>query len=178
MDAFAEETCNYTNSASSPLPELRYLEDTGVPTQIIEQTLIRVLYARGELPATDLSSALGLRFSLISELIQALKLQNLVQVKRSLGMGEISAILALTDSGKRRAHECLETCHYAGPVPVPLAQYASVVREQRRREGWLTREALSRAFGHMVMPPEVLDRIGPAVGSGRTLLIYGKPGNG
>ena len=35
-----------------------------------------------------------------------------------------------------------------------------------------------RAFCHIVFLPDVLDRMGPAVASGRSLLIHGKPGNG
>ena len=174
----AEPACFSEPSPESPLPELHRLEDAGVPTSLVEQILIRVLYAHGELSVNDLSGVLGLRFSLISDLIQALKVQNVLQVKRSTGMGEISAILALTDNGKQRARDCLEISHYAGPVPVPLKQYTEVVRRQRRVEGWLTGDKLKAAYHHMIISPEVLDRIGPAVNSGRSFLIYGKPGNG
>ena len=66
----------------------------------------------------------------------------------------------------------------SGPAPVPLAQYVNAVRAQRLENGWLTRQALADAFRHMVIGPDVLTRVGPAVNSGKSFLIYGQPGNG
>ena len=65
-----------------------------------------------------------------------------------------------------------------GPVPVPLHQYAEVVRRQRLAENWLTPESLRRAFKHLVVEQDILARIGPAVNSNKSFLIYGQPGNG
>ena len=155
-----------------------HLDDVGLPEALIEQILVRILYARAEVSANELAAAAGLRFGIIADIIQKLRLQNVIQVKRSLEVGEISAILALTESGRNKAREFLEISHYAGPVPVPLGQYAEMVRRQRRAEGWLTGEKLARAYRHMVLSEGVLDQIGPAVSSGRSFLIYGKPGNG
>ena len=42
----------------------------------------------------------------------------------------------------------------------------------------LSREALTGAMGHLILPPTLLDQLGPAVGSGRSILMYGPPGNG
>ena len=33
-------------------------------------------------------------------------------------------------------------------------------------------------MGHLILPNELLDHLGPAVGSGRSILMYGPPGNG
>jgi energy-coupling factor transporter ATP-binding protein EcfA2 len=43
---------------------------------------------------------------------------------------------------------------------------------------WLTRERLVEAYSHMVTTDTVLDQIGPAISSGKSLLVYGQPGNG
>jgi len=42
----------------------------------------------------------------------------------------------------------------------------------------LTRAQLTKAMGHLILPPALLDQLGPAVGSGRSVLMYGPPGNG
>src|SRR6185437_6302 len=104
----------------------------------------------------DLSHAIGLRYSVIQEPVESLKLRHLIQVKRSLGMGNVGALLALTDAGRARAREALEFNQYAGPAPVPLSQYAEMVRSQRPRQGWLTKEALAQAFNGMVVTERVL----------------------
>src|SRR6185369_7331467 len=114
------------------------LEQTGLPESTIEHLVIKILYFRGDLYGQDLSNAIGLKFSVIQEIVEELKLRHHIQVKRSLGMGNIGAVLALTEAGRLRAREHLEANQYAGPAPVPLEQYAEIVRQQKPRAGWLT----------------------------------------
>ena len=159
-----------------PVPET--LEEAGLSSSIIEQLIFKLLYFRGDVLGRDLSTAIGLKFSLIEDLIEYLKRQHLVQVKRSLGMGNSSAIFFLTEAGRNLAREYLDTNQYTGPAPVPLFQYTCIVRRQRRKDGWLTVEALREAYRNMVVTPHTLGQIGPAVSSGNSFLIHGQPGNG
>lgn len=159
-----------------PVPEA--IEDTGLAASTIEQLVLKLLYARGEMLGRDLSQVLGLKFSLIEECIELLKHQHSVQVKKSLGMGMSTALLALTETGRAHARECLESNQYVGPAPVPLFQYTYAVRKQRRPNGWLTPEALRNAYRRMVVTERILSQVGPALSSGNSFLIYGQPGNG
>lgn len=159
-----------------PMPES--LDDTGIPVSVIEQLILKFLYFRGELLGRELGSLLGLQFSMIDELLETLKRQHHVGVKKSLGMGNSSGVFALTETGRGLAREYLENNQYAGPVPVPLFQYSEVVRRQRLPENWLSPSALKGAFKHLVVEQDILARIGPAVNSNKSFLIYGQPGNG
>jgi predicted ATPase with chaperone activity len=159
-----------------PRPES--LEDTGIPLSVIEQLVLKFLYFRGEVMGRDLGTLLGLQFSMIDELLETLKRQHHVGVKKSLGMGNSSGIFALTEAGRNLTREYLENNQYTGPVPVPLYQYVEVVRRQRLTENWLTPESLKKAFKHLVVEQDILARIGPAVNSNKSFLIYGQPGNG
>ncbi len=154
------------------------LEQTGLAESTVESLILKILYFRGDLYGQDLSTAIGLRFSVIQDIVEELKLRHTLQVKRSLGMGNVGAVFSLTESGRARARETLEANQYAGPAPVPMEQYVEVVRQQRPQEGWLTKEALRRAFRGMVLNEHVLSQVGPAVSSANSLLIYGKPGDG
>jgi predicted ATPase with chaperone activity len=165
------------NGVNAPA-EPESLEETGLGATLLEQLLLKILYFRGELYGQDLCQTLGLKFSVIQDMLETLILQHHVQVKRSLGMGRIASLLTLTESGRSRAREHLEANQYAGPAPVPLAQYADMVHQQRPRDGWLTKEALRQAFGNMVITERLLSQIGPAVSSANSLLLYGKPGDG
>ena len=136
------------------------------------------MYSRGDMLGRELSEALGLKFSLIEEIIEFLKRQHFIEAKKSLGMGSSTVLYALTDTGKNAARECMESNQYTGAAPVPLAQYSEMVRRQRRADGWLTPEALQKAYSRMVVTPRLLAQIGPAVSSGNSFLIYGQPGNG
>ena len=145
---------------------------------LIEHLILKLLYFRGEVMGRDLASLLGLRYSLIDELMESLKRQHHVGIKKSLGMGNSSGIFALAEAGRNLTREYLENNQYAGTVPVPLHQYAEVVRQQRLAANWLTPDSLRRAFKHLVVEEDILARIGPAVNSNKSFLIYGQPGNG
>ena len=154
------------------------IEQTGLPESTIETLVLKILYFRGDLYGQELSAAIGLKFSVIQDVVETFKLQHLVQVKRSLGMGNVGAVFALTEAGRARARESLETNQYYGPAPVPLEQYAELVRRQKPREGWLTKEALAKALRGMVVTERLLSQVGPAISSANSLLLYGKPGDG
>ena len=101
-----------------PVPE--GIADTGVPGSLIEQLIIKILYFRGELLGRDLGQALGLKFSVIEEIIETLKRQHMITAKRSLGIGNMSAMFTLAEPGRNAARDCLEMNQYSGPTPVPL----------------------------------------------------------
>jgi hypothetical protein len=154
------------------------LRDTGLQQSTIEQLLFNTLYARGELTGRNVADILGLSFSVIEPLMEELKIRQFFEVKRSLGYGLISSVFTLSDAGRKRARECYEINQYVGPAPVPATQYLAGVEAQKPPKGWLSRESLARAYRHMVMAPRTLSQIGPAVNSGKSLLMYGQPGNG
>lgn len=154
------------------------LEQAGLTPAIIEQLILKLLFYRSEMIGRELASTIGLKVSVIDETIESLKRQHLIAVKRSLGMGNSSGLFALTEAGRTLARNYMETNQYAGAAPVPLYQYRAVVRRQRLQGSWLTREMLLEAFRHIVVTPEILSKIGPAVNSGKSFLIYGQPGNG
>jgi hypothetical protein len=169
---------NPSETAIIAPPEPESLQQAGLSESLVEQLIVKILYFRGELYGQDLSRAVGLRFSVIQDIVETLKLRHEVQVKRSLGMGSVGSVFALTETGRTRAHEYLEGNQYAGPAPVPIDQYCEIVRQQKPREGWLTREALRKAFKGMVLTEQILSQVGPAVSSANSLLLYGKPGDG
>ncbi len=156
----------------------RTLEQTGLSSSFLEQLLLKILFLRGESYGRDVAAAVGLQFSVIEPLLETLKLQHLIEIRRSMGYGNVSAVFCITESGRARVRLYLEGNQYAGPAPVPLEQFTAVVRRQRLQEGWLTPDALVQAYRHMVVAPRVLAQLGPAVSAGKSFLIYGRPGDG
>lgn len=174
-----ESTQEETRSAGPVVPPVpQSLDDLGIQPSMVEQLILKFLYFRGELLGRELGGLVGLQFSLIDDLLEALKRQHYVGVKKSLGMGSMSAIFFLTEAGRNLTREFLNANQYTGPVPVPLHQYAEIVRLQKLAENWLTPATLQKAFRHLVVEPDVLAQIGPAVNASKSFLIYGQPGNG
>lgn len=170
------EAAGVPNIPTPPVPIS--LEDTGLSYSTVEQLIIKALYFRGDLSGRELSTHLGLPFSLIEPLLENFKRTHTIEVKRSLGMGNISAYFSLSEAGRKLCQEYLTNNQYSGKAPVPLEQYEAVVRAQTLKRGWVTPESLKKAYGHMVMSPDILSQIGPAVNSGKSFLVYGQPGNG
>jgi predicted ATPase with chaperone activity len=154
------------------------LRDTGLSQSSLEQLIFNTLYARGEVTGRNIADILGLSFSVIEPMMEELKVRQFFEVKRSLGYGLISSVFTLSEAGRKRARECYEINQYVGPAPVPASQYLTAVEAQKPKKGWLTRESLSKAYRHMVTSPRIMGQIGPAVNSGKSLLMYGQPGNG
>jgi len=154
------------------------LAETGVSEAIIEPLVLKYLYTRGDLVGRDIAAYMGLQFSLIDQILEAMKRQQKVAVKKSLGMGNSSGLFTLTELGRASTREYLAHNQYQGPAPVPLYQYADIVRRQRLSENWLNPESLRDAFRHLVVEKDILAQIGPAVNSNKSFLIYGQPGNG
>src|SRR5579872_3190506 len=90
-------------------PEPESIEQTGLAESTLEHLICKILYFRGDLYGQDLSNAIGLRFSVIQDIVEALKLRHHVQIKKSLGVGNVAAVFALTETGRARAREHLES---------------------------------------------------------------------
>jgi predicted ATPase with chaperone activity len=159
-----------------PVPES--IEDTGIAGSVIEQLILKYLYFRGEVMGRDIAGLMGVSFSLIDETLETLKRQHLIGVRKSMGMGNSSGMFMLAEAGRSLTREYLDSNQYCGPAPVPLYQYAEVVRRQRLKEDWLNPESLKGAFNHLVVEQDILAQIGPAVNSNKSFLLYGQPGNG
>jgi hypothetical protein len=74
--------------------------------------------------------------------------------------------------------DALSQSEYFGAMPVPLEVYRDQVERQSIKNISITRDQLTNAMGHLVLPGELLDHLGPAVSAGRSILMYGPPGNG
>ena len=140
--------------------------------------VLKILYFRGEVGGRELANLIGFSFSLIEPSLGFLKHERLIETKRSSAFGSVSAVFATTEEGRKRAKEFLESNQLLGPAPVPLARYAEAVRAQRIQSGWMTQERLEKAFTEAVVTDDFFSRFGPAVNSFKSMLIYGKPGNG
>jgi predicted ATPase with chaperone activity len=172
------------SSISPDLPEAfvppvpRTVAETGLSNTLFEHLIFNILYSRGAMTGRGLADVLGIGFEVIEVLMSDLKTRYAVEVKSSEGFGLASSLFALSEMGRKRAREYFDINQYVGPAPVPLDLYRKAVASQRLNKGWLTKELLEAAYKDAVIEPGVLEQIGPAANSGRSLLIYGMPGNG
>jgi hypothetical protein len=113
------------------------------------------------------------------ELIDICRQERLLEATASITSNTSSeGSFQLTDAGKARAMDALSQSEYYGAMPVPLETYAKQIQKQSIRNIQITRRQLQIAMGDLILPPTLMDDLGPAVSSGRSILMYGPPGNG
>jgi len=167
-----------TNNANEPIipVEPSSLEEAGLSGQIVEEIVMRFILNRGEAPGRVISEQLKLPFGLIEPTLVRLKAQQLTGYLGSTAMNDY--IHTLSDTGRDRAKRHLQKTTYFGSAPVPLSQYVDSVRLQSVELQHPSREALRSAFSDLLISPQLLSRLGPAVNSGRGMFLFGYPGNG
>ena len=153
------------------------VQETGLHPDTLSQLLLKTLVA-GESSGTALSEALRLPYSVLEALIQHARIEKLLEVRGASGAGSAGYRYALTDLGRDRASQFFEISRYVGPAPVPLAQYNAYVRACMAARSFVDRDRLATGFKDLIVSDGMFDRLGPAVNSGKSLFLYGAPGNG
>ena len=153
------------------------IEETGLSYEQLKQLLVKSLYA-GELSGLVLADKLCLPYMLLESLVEHLRFEKLIEVRGANGSGTAGYRYALTDLGRERGAAYFEGNGYVGPAPVPLKQYTAAMHTLKAQRGFLDRERIAHGFTHLIVSAETLDQLGPAVNSGKSVFLYGPPGNG
>jgi DNA-binding MarR family transcriptional regulator len=159
------------------LPDVRTplrVDGMGIPIEVMEDLLLRRAAKVGRAPTTDLAQQLHVSVNIIDALVTSLRDRKLVEFD---GMDGRAYRLAITDAGRDYAANRSRECRYAGPMPVPLGLYFEVVRSQRPNLH-LDRAMLTRSFSDLVIAPDLIDSLGPAIQGSGAMFLYGPPGTG
>jgi predicted ATPase with chaperone activity len=160
-------------------PEPQTIEQTGLTLGFLADLALKTLYLRGQMTMSELASALGLGIQGVTDkIMDFLKAERLVEIRGGAGLSSASYQFVIVDRGSEKAQEALARSQYVGKAPVPLATYIAAVQRQSIANLHVTPEELARAFAHLVIPRETLAQLGPAVNSGKSIFLFGPPGNG
>jgi hypothetical protein len=154
------------------------VEDTGLSNEFIIDLILKVLYTQGARTGRQLVDTICLPFPFVDEQLLPLQHRRLVEVRGASGLSREGYIFDLTGEGRARAKDAIESSQYVGPAPVPLEHYRHWVDLQSIRHAHVNREVVEKAFDWLVLPPGMLDQIGPAINSAKSLFLYGESGNG
>jgi hypothetical protein len=115
----------------------------------------------------------------VQELIDIARAENLIETTGQIAnAGSTELRYQMTETGKKRALDALTQSEYFGPMPVPLDTFNQQVARQKISDVIISRKDLDYGFRKMILDPNMFDKLGPAVNSGRSILLYGPPGNG
>ncbi|HYW81499.1 MAG TPA: AAA family ATPase [Thermoguttaceae bacterium] len=150
--------------------------EAGLSDSEVEALILKYLLSRGDASGRDLADQVKLPFVLVDVLLREAKNQQLMVHRGAAPMNDYQ--YQLTDLGRERARRYADHCSYFGSAPVSLEDYVQSVHAQSLAKQHPTADDLGRAFNDLVLNRQILDRLGPAINSGRGLFLFGPPGNG
>ena len=165
--------------ATPCLPAPKTLAESGLSPELLTQLILKILYFSGELTGGDLVRRLGLQYSVVEPVMDALKVQHDCEVVGSGILGGTSNRYRITTQGREVAMHFLRQDQYVGVAPVPIAQYrAYMTAHNVEGVGRVAPDNVRDVLKHLVLSDPVLDEIGAAANGGHSMFIYGPPGNG
>jgi hypothetical protein len=170
---------NIQTTAVMAPPAPKQIHEMQLPVVMMRDILIKTMFRKNVDMVTELARAVCLPVQVTQELIDMARDQRLIEATGTLNANNGNEMgYKLTDAGKARALDALTQSEYYGAMPVPLDVYREQVKRQSIRNLMITRQQLTDAMGHLVLPDELIGNLGPAVSAGRSILMYGPPGNG
>ncbi len=160
-------------------PEPTTIEETGLGLGFLSDLALKILYFQGYVTGAEIADKMRLPFmGVVERIMEFLKREMLCEIKGAGGLGQSSYRYTITGKGIERAREILERGQYVGPAPVPLSEYSDGIHAQPMLTTEIHEDIMRQAVSHLVVNDIMLERLGPAVNSGRSIFLYGAPGNG
>ncbi|MSP67269.1 MAG: hypothetical protein EXQ96_04045 [Alphaproteobacteria bacterium] len=155
------------------------IADTGLSAPFLMTLVLKHMHAHGAETATQLAELTMLPTPVVGAILKLVRDRKLTDTLGSES-GSLTSDLryALTAAGRDWVLQARQQSEYVGPAPVPLDVYAAQVDRQRIGYDHADAAAISGSLAHLVFPPALVAQLGPAVNSGRAILLYGEPGNG
>ncbi|HEY1707488.1 MAG TPA: hypothetical protein VGG10_04430 [Rhizomicrobium sp.] len=155
------------------------IAETGIPMTDLLNLTMKAMYSASVETASAVSDILKLPHRIIQLLFDQAIERKLLEVLGNSGVRLASDLRhALTERGKQWAIEAMTNNQYVGPAPVPLETYRQRILQQAISNARVDRAAVEKAFSGLIISPAFTLQIGPAINSGKSVLLYGPPGNG
>ena len=185
LQAPAQSAAPASSAAVSALPAFeppppRNMDETGLNIGFLSDLVMKVMYFEGYISGATIAERIKLPFSgVVDQVLEFLKREQFCEVRSAAaGFGEQSYQYAISNKGREKAREALDRSQYAGPAPVPLNGYNQAMLKQSLKNFVVHQRAMRQALGDMVINDTTFGQIGPAVNSGRSIFLFGPPGNG
>lgn len=152
---------------------------TGLDHEYIERLLVKALRVLNVTTVGEIRDALKLPAAVVESLLGHGARHKYLEESGPASIDRrTESSYRLTQSGKAMADEALDRNQYVGPAPVSLHAYQIQVEKQAIGDERISPDQVTKAFSDIVTPDTLLRRIGPALNSGKSILLYGLPGNG
>lgn len=175
---FENDEYSQDSKASYPTASLD-VKDLGVSESNLINLLLRIIYNRSETTQEQLSNIVKLPYLTVNALIKKMQERRLLEVSGAVNQSSNSELMyKLSERGRVQAREAMEITEYTGPAPVSIESWRKQIELQKLDSEIINRQAIEKSLGNLVVNQDLLRKIGPAMNSGRAILLYGPAGNG
>jgi hypothetical protein len=150
------------------------MADLRIPKSVVMDLILRHLHMDGISSLEITSRTLKIAIPILDSFYRELRQQHLVEVKGAVGE---DYAFTLTNAGRDLASERFRICRYVGPAPVSIRDYHLATKAQTAMID-VDRNMLRDSLSDLVLSDRMLDQLGPAVISQKSLFLYGPSGNG
>jgi energy-coupling factor transporter ATP-binding protein EcfA2 len=154
------------------------IEAVGIDETDLLGLLMKQIYTARLKSIPEFADAIKLPRHIVTELVRLATEQKLLYAKGVRADNAAVMTYDLTDEGRRWAMDALSRSQYNGAAPVTLEQYNQQVNLQKITNEVVTFQRLRNSVSDLDMDQTLLEQAGPALNSGRAILLYGPPGNG
>lgn len=154
------------------------IEDLGIPSGIVIDLMLRLMFTEGDVSLRRFSDVLRISAKILDTQLMRMQQEHIVEIAKAGNVGRASYVYRLTDAGTARSRDALERSQYIGPVPVPIEVYNQSIIMQSQDRARIPAEVVQQSLSQLILPDNFHRRIGPAINAGTSLFLYGPPGNG
>ena len=152
---------------------------TGINDTELMGLLLKLIYSGRLESVRQFVEAIKLPYHIVIELVQMAVDRKLLQ---TLGARYGSSLADLsydfTEEGRRWTIDALKRQGYIGPAPVTIEDFNDQVNLQKLTNEVVSYDDIRRVLGDLTVTDNIVEQCGPALNSGRAMLMYGPPGNG
>ena len=150
----------------------------GIDQNELVSLLMKLIYTMRLESGRQFTDAIKLPYHIVVELVKIATERKLLYT-RGLRPDNITDMnYSLTEEGRRWAIDALQRSQYTGPAPVTLEEFSDRVNLQKVTNEVVTPERVRECLDDMILEDSLIEQCGPALNSGRAMLLYGPSGNG
>ncbi|MBB4186180.1 hypothetical protein GGE07_002830 [Sinorhizobium terangae] len=155
------------------------VEETGLELSFMLRLAAKCAAEQDTVTPSHLSARMKLPKAVVNLLVKELVKLAFLEARGLAGEDVKSDIrYALSTKGREYAQAALRQSQYVGPAPVSLDAFCRQLKVQSIHHERVTQDRLTESLKGLVLSPSLVEKLGPAMNSGQSILLYGPPGNG
>ncbi len=152
------------------------LGEASLNESLVHSLILKFLYVRGTFHGREVAEQLKLPFSVVEEQLYSLKNQLLIGYRGAAVGGDYQ--YELTPKGVEQARRFIEHCTYYGAAPVSVPDYVESIKRQSLKNLCPRFDQVAEALNDLIVNQSIISQVGQAIRAGKSLFLFGAPGNG